>query len=72
MFSNSKLQRVAKLNPIKLKISLEFNIILNITKNSKITKTEGKKIRMGEFFSGGIYSSGELFRGDFFLEPGII
>ena len=67
-FQITKLQSVAKLNPIKLKIILEYNSILNITlkkkATQKITKTEGKKFRMKGFFLGG----GDFFPRDFSLE----
>ena len=81
----TKLQSVAKFNPIKLKISLECNCILNITErkkesNSKIIKTERKMFRMGGFFPGDFFPRGQFSReifsgrnrspGEFFKEGG--
>ena len=67
----TKLESVAKLNPIKLKISLECNSILNIIQrkkesNSKITKTERKSLGWGDFFRGN-FSLRDNFLGRFFL-----
>ena len=66
-FPITKLQSVTILNSIKLKISLEYNSILNKRKSKatqKNTKTERKEFRM-EGFSRGLFSNGFFCSGIF-------
>ena len=64
-FPITKLQSVTILNSIKLKISLEYNSILNKRKSKatqKNTKTERKEFRMGGFFPEDFFLTGFFVR----------
>ena len=60
-FQITRLQSVAKLNPTKLKISLKYNSILNITytkiksNSKKSQKVNRKKLAWGVFFLGELF-----------------